>query len=67
MTTLSYETLVLDGTPRAGDQRLPSGEAIVWEEVLNLLFGQTSSLRRNLPNLDTPEQTLGIVTVLGGI
>ena len=29
MRELTYEVLVLDGTPRAGEQRLPSGESIV--------------------------------------
>ena len=29
MPELTYEVLVLDGTPRAGEQRLPSGESIV--------------------------------------
>ena len=29
MSELGYEVLVLDGTPRAGEQRLPTGEPIV--------------------------------------
>jgi glyoxylase-like metal-dependent hydrolase (beta-lactamase superfamily II) len=50
MTTLSYEVLVLDGTPRAGDQRLPSGEAIVSSPLsITLISGENDAVLVDVP------------------
>jgi glyoxylase-like metal-dependent hydrolase (beta-lactamase superfamily II) len=50
MTKLSYEVLVLDGTPRAGDQRLPSGEAIVSSPLsITLISGETDAVLVDVP------------------
>ena len=50
MATLSYEVLVLDGTPRAGDQRLPSGEAIVSSPLaITLVSGEHDAVLVDAP------------------
>jgi glyoxylase-like metal-dependent hydrolase (beta-lactamase superfamily II) len=50
MATLSYEVLVLDGTPRAGDQRLPSGEAIVSSPLsITLISGEHDAVLVDAP------------------
>lgn len=50
MTTLSYEVLVLDGTPRAGDQRLPSGESIVSSPLsITLISGENDAVLVDVP------------------
>ncbi|MEV7661938.1 MBL fold metallo-hydrolase [Paenarthrobacter sp. NPDC089316] len=50
MATLSYEVLVLDGTPRAGDQRLPSGEAIVSSPLaITLISGERDAVLVDAP------------------
>ena len=41
MTELTFEVLVLDGTPRVSDQRLPSGESSVSSPLsITLISGQ---------------------------
>ena len=42
MPELTYDVLVLDGTPRSGDMRLPSGESIV-SSPLSVTLVQGSS------------------------
>lgn len=50
MSALSYDTLVLDGTPRAGDQRLPSGESIVSSPVtVTLISGREDAVLVDAP------------------
>jgi glyoxylase-like metal-dependent hydrolase (beta-lactamase superfamily II) len=50
MTTLSYEVLALDGTPRAGDQRLPSGEVIVSSPLsITLISGENDAVLVDVP------------------
>jgi glyoxylase-like metal-dependent hydrolase (beta-lactamase superfamily II) len=50
MTTLSYEVLVLEGTPRARDQRLPSGEAIVSSPLaITLISGEHDAVLLDVP------------------
>lgn len=50
MANLSYEVLVLDGTPRAGDQRLPSGEAIVSSPLaITLISGEHDAVLVDAP------------------
>lgn len=50
MTTLSYEVLVLDGTPRAGDQRIPSGEVIVSSPLaITLISGENDAVLVDAP------------------
>lgn len=50
MTDLSYEVLVLDGTPRVSDQRLPSGESIVSSPLsITLITGQQDAVLVDAP------------------
>jgi glyoxylase-like metal-dependent hydrolase (beta-lactamase superfamily II) len=50
VTTLSYEVMVLDGTPRAGEQRLPTGESIVSSPLaLTLLMGAEEAVLIDAP------------------
>ncbi|BCW05702.1 MBL fold metallo-hydrolase [Arthrobacter sp. NtRootA1] len=50
MTQLHYETLVLDGTPRAGDGRLPSGESFVTSPLtLTLITGERDAVLVDAP------------------
>lgn len=50
MSNLSYDVLVLDGTPRSGDQRLPSGEAIVSSPLsITLISGERDAVLVDVP------------------
>jgi glyoxylase-like metal-dependent hydrolase (beta-lactamase superfamily II) len=50
MSGLSYEVLVLDGTPRSGDQRLPSGESIVSSPLsITLISGERDAVLVDAP------------------
>ena len=47
---LTYEVLVLDGTPRAGEQRLPSGESIVSSPLsVVLIAGEQTAVLVDAP------------------
>lgn len=50
MTHLSYEVLVLDGTPRVSDQRLPTGESIVSSPLsVTLISGERDAVLVDAP------------------
>ena len=50
MSELGYEVLVLDGTPRAGGQRLPSGEPIVSSPLsVTLISGERDAVLVDAP------------------
>jgi glyoxylase-like metal-dependent hydrolase (beta-lactamase superfamily II) len=50
MQELTYEVLVLDGTPRAGEQRLPSGESIVSSPLsVVLIAGEETAVLVDAP------------------
>ena len=50
MPELTYEVLVLDGTPRAGEQRLPSGESIVSSPLsVVLIAGEETAVLVDAP------------------
>lgn len=50
MTDLSYEVLVLDGTPRVSDQRLPTGESIVSSPLsITLISGERDAVLVDAP------------------
>ncbi|MFF7187427.1 MBL fold metallo-hydrolase [Streptomyces sp. NPDC008222] len=54
--SLSYETFVSDGTPRAGDERLPNGERLVSSPLTStLIFGAEEAVLVDPPF--TREQT----------
>jgi glyoxylase-like metal-dependent hydrolase (beta-lactamase superfamily II) len=55
-TSLAYEVYVLDGTPRAGDQRLPNGDRLVSSPLsVTLIFGEEDAVLVDPPL--TIEQT----------
>lgn len=50
MRELTYEVLVLDGTPRAGEQRLPNGESIVSSPLsVVLITGEQTAVLVDAP------------------
>ena len=50
MPELTYEVLVLDGTPRAGEQRLPGGESIVSSPLsVVLIAGEETAVLVDAP------------------
>jgi glyoxylase-like metal-dependent hydrolase (beta-lactamase superfamily II) len=50
MSELDYEVLVMDGTPRVGEQRLPSGETIVSSPLsVTLISGERDAVLADAP------------------
>ncbi|MFD3452802.1 hypothetical protein ACFWVC_11510 [Streptomyces sp. NPDC058691] len=55
-SSLAYEVYVLDGTPRAGDERLPNGDRLVSSPLsVTLIFGEEDAVLVDPPL--TVEQT----------